>query len=188
MNLPLVLFVGALGATGLMRLAEVVVSVRRMRARPEAVVSEARLFPVMVLLHVAVVVLPIVEVVWLERPFSPIVMSLAAAVLACATALRVWTLRSIGRAWNVRVVAPEEGTICTQGPYRWIRHPNYLVVILELAALPLLHGAWISALVLGALNALVLIQRIRTEEAMLQTIPAWRQAMTTRKRLVPGLF
>ena len=78
--------------------------------------------------------------------------------------------------------------VVTHGPYSFIRHPNYLCVILELAALPLLHSAWLSALVLTAWNAGVLFVRIRTEEAMLMQIPRWRDAFSRRARLIPGVF
>lgn len=186
---PFLVFVALLAATGLMRLVEVGVSVARIRARPDAAVAEPWLFPLMALLHAGLVFAPIVEVVVLGRPFVPWVTAAAALTLVLATALRVWTLRTIGGAWNVRVVVPEgDSAIATTGPYRWIRHPNYLVVILEIAALPLLHTAWISAVGLSALNAFVLAHRIRTEEAALAQVPAWVAAMKDRARLVPGLF
>lgn len=180
-------FATLLALVGLVRLGELAVSRRRLRGRPEACVAEPGLWPLMVLLHLASVVLPVVEVVALDRPFSAPVAGAAGLVLALATVLRVWTLRTIGRAWNVRVVRPDEGQVATTGPYAWIRHPNYLVVVLELAALPLLHGAWASSLALSALNGLVLARRIRTEEAVLSGSPAWRAAMGGKPRLVPGL-
>ena len=104
------------------------------------------------------------------------------------TALRVWTLRTIGRAWNVRVVVPDEAQVVSSGPYAWIRHPNYLVVILEVAALPLLHTAWVSALGLSLLNGVVLWRRIHTEERALGQLAGWREAMAQRARLIPGVF
>lgn len=181
-------FVGALAATGLMRLGEVVVSVRRMRERPDDVIAEPWLFPWMVVLHVGLVFAPLAEVLLLDRPVLPPLTALAVGVLLAATALRVWTLSTIGYAWNVRVVEPPADRIATTGPYRFIRHPNYLVVILEIAALPLLHTAWIAALGLSALNAVVLAHRIRTEEAVLARNPAWLEAFADRARLVPGIF
>ena len=181
-------FGGVLAATGLMRLVEVAVSVRRMQRRPGALVAEPRLFPVMALLHVGLVVAPLLEVVWLQRPFIPVLGGGAVLVLLGATGLRVWTLRSIGSAWNVRVVRPADAAISTRGPYRWIRHPNYLCVVLEVAALPLLHTAWVSALVLSLVNAVVLYVRIRNEEAMLMQIDAWRTAFADRARLIPGVL
>lgn len=183
-----VAFALVLLATGLMRLVELGVSVRRMRERPGDVVDEPRLFPFMALLHAGLVLLPIAEVLWLDRPFRVGWAATAGAVLVLATALRVWTLRTIGWAWNVRVVQPPEDAVVTSGPYRYIRHPNYVCVIAEIAALPLLHGAWCSALALSVWNAGVLFVRIRTEEDMLMKIPAWRQAFADRARLIPGVF
>ncbi len=188
MSAPLVVFALVLATTGLMRLVELVVSVRRIRARPDDLVAEPRLFPAMAGLHVGLVALPLVEVLVLDPAFSWAVAGPALGVLLAATALRVWTLRTIGRAWNVRVVRPEPGTVVTSGPYRYIRHPNYLCVILEIAALPLLHTAWLSAIGLSLLNAAVLAVRIRTEEAALTRIDAWREAFAKRARLIPGLF
>lgn len=169
-----------------MRLVELAVSMARMRARPGAVVSEPWLFPAMALLHAGLVFAPIAEVVWLDRPFLPWLAAASAVTLAIATALRVWTLWTLGRMWNVRVLPPT--SVVTDGPYRWIRHPNYLVVILEIAALPLLHTAVISAVALSLWNGLVLARRIRTEEQALSQLDAWREAFAGRARFVPGLF
>lgn len=181
-------FLVLLALTGLMRLVEMGVSAARMARRREAVVSEPWLFPLMAVLHTGLVFLPALEVWWLGVPFRPWLAIAAGAVLVAATGLRVWTLYTIGGAWNVRVVVPDDIRIATTGPYRFIRHPNYLVVILEIAALPMLHGAWLSAIGLTLLNAFVLLHRIRTEEAALSAIPAWREAMADRARLVPGVF
>ncbi len=181
-------FVAVLLATGVMRLVELAVSVRRMRARPDAVVEERWLFPAMAALHAGLVLLPIAEVVLFARTFVPWLGVAAAVVLVLATALRVWTLSTIGRSWNVRVVRPPEDGIATTGPYAYIRHPNYLVVVLEILALPLLHTAWLSAIVLSAWNALVLAHRIRTEETALAQSPGWRAAMGDKARFLPGIF
>ncbi len=179
-------FAALLAATGAMRLVELGVSVRRIRRRPGAVVAEPRLFPAMAALHAGLVVGPVVEVVVAGRPFRPWLGFACLAVLAAATALRGWTLWTLGGAWNVRVVRPD--AVVTSGPYRYIRHPNYLCVILELLALPLFHGAWVSAAALGAVNAAVLAARIRTEEAALMQVDGWREAFADRARLIPGVF
>ena len=181
-------FLSLLGLVALLRLFELVVSRARLRARPEQLVAEPGLFPAMVVLHVGLIVAPAAEVLLLERPWTLALSAAAGALLLLATALRVWTLRTLGDAWNVRVVVPDEAQVVTSGPYAWIRHPNYLVVILELIALPLLHGAWISALCLSALNAIVLWRRISTEEASLSRLSAWREGMAGRARLIPGLL
>ena len=183
-----VVFAGLLLATGVMRLTEGLVSVRRIRRRPAALVAEPWLFPLMALLHIGLVFGPLAEVLWLERPFVPQLAALAATVLVLATLLRIWALRTIGRAWNVRVLRPTTDEIVTTGPYAWVRHPNYLAVILEIAAFPLLHTAWVSCLALSAVNVFVLYHRVRLEEAQLEELPAWRDAMANRARWIPGLF
>jgi methyltransferase len=186
MTAPFIAFVAVLAVVGLLRLGEVAVSRRRWLASGDGPVAEPVLFPVMALLHLGLVVAPVLEVWVLDRPFRPGVALGAALVLLGATVLRVWTLRTIGRSWNVRIVRPAPGGIATDGPYRWIRHPNYLAVILEIAALPLLHWAWMSCLGLSLLNAWVLRRRIEAEETVLETIPEWRDAMADVPRLVPG--
>jgi len=184
----LIVFSGLLLATGIMRLIEAIVSAHRIRARRDIPIAEPWLFPMMALLHVGLVVAPLLEVLWFERPFVPALAVAAGTVLVLATALRVWTLRTIGRAWNVRILRPRPEAVVTTGPYAWIRHPNYLAVILEVVSLPLLHTAWIAALALTMLNAVVLYQRIRVEEAELRSLSVWRETMANRPRLVPYLF
>jgi methyltransferase len=87
-------------------------------------------------------------------------------------ALRWWCIATLGRRWNTRVIvvpglAPERA-----GPYLWLRHPNYVAVVVEGAALPLVHAAWITAVAFTALNAALLAVRIRVEEAALATLPS----------------
>ena len=109
--------------------------------------------------------------------------------LAAATALRIWTLRTLGDSWSTRVTRFAGGgrRVVTDGPYRFIRHPNYLAVILELASLPLAGGAFVTAIVASALNALVLARRIPLEERELAADPAWREVMLSRPRFLPEL-
>lgn len=115
--------------------------------------------------------------------------ALGACGLAAATALRIWTLRTLGESWSTRVTRFAGGgrRVVTGGPYRFIRHPNYLAVILELASLPLAGGAIVTAAIASALDALVLSRRIPLEERELAADPAWRAAMLPRPRLVPRL-
>lgn len=145
--------------------------------------AEPVLFGAMAALHTGLVGAPWLEVVWLDRRADPVGCVIALSVVLGATALRIWTLRTLGRSWNVRVVRPEH--VVTDGPYAWIRHPNYLCVVLEIAAIPMLHGAWISACLLSLLNAWVLAVRIRTEESVLRQLPGWREAFADVPRLIP---
>jgi methyltransferase len=82
-------------------------------------------------------------------------------------------------------VAPD--AVVTTGPYAYVRHPNYAIVIVELFALPLVHGAWITCAACTALNAIVLASRIPAEERVLSAIPGYREAMGDKPRFVPRL-
>jgi methyltransferase len=85
-------------------------------------------------------------------------------------ALRWWCIRTLGPHWNTRVIVVPGTTPVRRGPYRLLRHPNYLAVVIEGAALPLVHTAWITALAFTMLNAGMLTVRIRLENRALATI------------------
>lgn len=155
---------------------------QRVRILPE------RLYAVMVAVHAGWLLGCLVEVVYWPRPWLPVVGWAALAVWLAALGLRVWTLASLGPLWHVCVVQREPQPIVTHGPYRWVRHPNYLVVLLEVAAVPVLLGAYVTAAVATVANGAVLWGRIRTEEAYLFSHPAYRQAFAHKKRLLPGVF
>ena len=174
------------------RLVELAVSrrhERRMAARGGAVVREPW-YAAMVAVHAGTLVAAPLEG-WLRarrRRTPPMALrALGVGGLALATALRIWTLRTLGDAWSTRVTHFAGGgrRVVVGGPYRFIRHPNYLAVILELASLPLAGGAVATALAATALNALVLSRRIPLEERELAADPAWRAALLPRPRLVP---
>jgi methyltransferase len=176
------LLVGGLAAQ---RLLELAVSRRR-----QAQVSSGRTaggsFPLMVTAHAALLTLPLVEVAFLRRrPRRPAVW---AGVLGGAALLRRWSIRTLGPSWNVRAVVPSDLSPVTDGPYRWIRHPNYLAVIVEFLALPMACGAWLSALLLSAWNGLVLFDRIRSEERLLSSTPGYDEAFAGKARFIPGIF
>jgi methyltransferase len=97
------------------------------------------------------------------RTFHP---AIAASVLL-SQSLRWWAIATLGGKWNVRVIVVPGDAPVRGGPYRWIRHPNYIAVIAEMIAIPLAGGAWLSAAVFSLLNGLLLRARIRDEEAAL---------------------
>jgi methyltransferase len=85
-------------------------------------------------------------------------------LFAAAEALRYWAIGTLGSRWNTRILVIPGLSPISRGPYRWLRHPNYVAVVIELAALPLVFGAWRTALVVGAANlALLLGVRIPAE-------------------------
>lgn len=92
-------------------------------------------------------------------------------IFAIAQILRVWALASLGRFWNTKILILPGAEKVKKGPYRWLPHPNYIVVALEIAALPLIFGAWRTALIFSILNALLLLLvRIPAEEKALQQL------------------
>lgn len=126
-------------------------------------------FPAMVALHTGFLVACVAEVWLLGRSFLPWLGWPALAIALSCQLLRWWCIRSLGPRWNTRViVVPGLAPIRDRGPYRHLRHPNYVAVVTEGLALPLVHTAWLSALVFSLLNAVLLRVRIRTEEAALR--------------------
>jgi methyltransferase len=164
-----VAFTVLIGVIAAQRLLELRTSGRNMRALVARGGYEvgASHYPWMVALHSAFLVSCVAEVWLLDRPFRTARALPWLVVLVAALALRWWTLRSLGERWTTRVMVLPGAPLVTRGPYRWLRHPNYLVVVLELAAIPMLHGAWLTALLFGTANLALLARRIGAEEAAL---------------------
>lgn len=168
MTLPL--YVGVLVAVVLERLVEVVLSTRNARrvfARGGVEVGQ-RHYLVMVALHTAFLVSCLVEVLVLERQPWPRISWLALGAVAVSMSLRYWAIVSLGDRWNTRVVVEPGAPAVRRGPYRLLRHPNYVAVVLEIAALPLVHGAWWTAVAFSVANLILLRVRIQVEEAALR--------------------
>lgn len=174
MSVSVALYVALILATGGERIFELVVS-RRNAADAFArggVEYGTRHFPWMVALHTGLLLACIAEVVLLQRPFIPwLGWPMLAIVIACQVA-RYWIIHSLGRQWNTRVIiVPGAGRVADRGLYRWFSHPNYVVVAVEGIALPLVHSAWITAVVFTVLNAVLLLGfRIPTENRALRQL------------------
>jgi len=182
---PLLLYLGLLGLVTLERMAELVLSDRNARAALArgGVEHGQGHYPAMVLLHTAFLLACALEALLLPAPPPPAAL-LAVGGVALAQALRWWSVATLGSRWNTRIiVVPGEAPV-TGGPYRWLRHPNYLAVTLELAALPLAYGSWRAALLFSAANAAILWVRIRAEERALGA--PWERAFDGKPRFVPG--
>jgi methyltransferase len=188
MSLGTALYVALLAAVGAGRLVEMRLSRRNqraLRARGVALADEPG-FRWMVALHTGVLASAAIEVVALHRPFIPAVGVPALALVAAANLLRWWVIATLGAHWNVRVMGSTALGVVTGGPFRWIRHPNYVAVFVELAALPLGHGAFITAIAGTALHAAILRRRIALEESVLLADPRYREAMGPKPRFVPS--
>jgi methyltransferase len=157
--------------TALERLAELVVSARNARwsfARG-GVESGRGHFPPMVALHTGLLLACVLEVHLADRPFVPWLGWTALALVIASQALRWWCITTLGPRWNTRVIVVPGLDLVRRGPYRWIAHPNYVAVVVEGFALPLVHTAWVTALGFTVLNAVLLLGfRIPSEERALQ--------------------
>jgi methyltransferase len=169
----LLAFTVLVGLVGLERLAELVVSTRNAAwsfARG-GVESGRGHYPVMVLLHSGFLVAMLVEA-WVRRPdVAPLLAWSMLALVLASQALRWWCIATLGRRWNTRVIIVPGLAPVASGPYRLLPHPNYVAVVLEGFALPLVHEAWLTALVFTLANAALLVVRIRVENAALRTLP-----------------
>ncbi len=162
-------YVLLVAAVAVERLAELVVARRNLawsRARG-GVEFGAGHYPVMVVLHTGLLVGCLAEVYLLNRPFLPWLGWPMLAIVVAAQGLRWWCIRTLGRQWNTRVVVIPGAERISGGPYRLVPHPNYVAVVAEGIALPLVHTAWITALVFTVLNAALLTTRISIENAAL---------------------
>ncbi|MCB0930323.1 MAG: hypothetical protein KDB71_00290 [Mycobacterium sp.] len=159
-------------AVGLERIAEMVLAQRNLswsRARGGIELGAGH-YPVMVVLHLALLVGCALEVLVLHRPFIPALGWSMLALVAAAQGLRWWCIATLGRQWNTRVVVIPGAARITGGPYRWLSHPNYVAVILEGLALPLVHTAWLTALAFTTLNAVLLSTRVAVENSALERL------------------
>ena len=166
-------------ATGAERIVELVVSKRNAAWAFERGGREYGLahFPWMVALHTALLLGCLAEVFLLDRPFIPLLGWPMLVLALLCQAGRFWVIASLGRQWNTRVIVVPGLPRVTRGPYRWsfLRHPNYVIVAIEGIALPLVHTAWLTALLFTVLNALLLMRfRIPTEDRALQELSAAR--------------
>jgi methyltransferase len=124
-------------------------------------------YPWMVLVHASFLAACGLEVWRFDRPWLAALGVPMLGLLAAGMGLRYWTIRTLGVRWTTRVIVVPGEALARTGPYRLLRHPNYLAVVVEMAALPLVHTAWITAVVFSVLNGMLLRERIRVEDAAL---------------------
>ena len=147
--------------TGGERIAELVVSKRNAKwsfSRGGIEYGRGH-FPPMVALHIALLLACIGEVYAFNSPFIPWLSWPMLALVVASQGLRWWCIASLGPRWNTRVIVVSHLPLVTRGPYRWqwLRHPNYVAVVVEGIALPLVHSAWVTAIAFTALNAILLM-------------------------------
>lgn len=184
------LFLALVGAVAVERLVELALSrrhARRAAARGGVEGESRRFYAAMVGTHTAFLVAAPLEVVVAARPFVPALGWPMLALVVAAMALRYWAIAALGERWNTRVVVVPGDPVVVSGPYRFVRHPNYLAVAVEMLALPLVHTAWVTALVFSSANAALLARRIAHEEAALARHCDYDARLGARRRFLPGM-
>lgn len=137
-----------------------------------------------VLLHISFFVLLILEVIGLQK-VPPSWWIIPFTIFIFAQVLRVWCMTTLGRFWNTRIYILPGSEPVVKGPYKYLRHPNYVVVAIELLTIPLIFNAYITAIIISLLNAAVLNVRIRTEEQALKHVTAYEKLMSNTPRFHP---
>ncbi len=176
-----------LGLIACERMAELAVSARHARVLRSlgAVEVGRRHFPWMVALHASFLPACLAEIVFLQRIPPPLVSALALAGVALAIGLRWWAVSSLGIRWTVGILVLPDTLPLRRGPYRFLRHPNYLAVALEMLSVPLAVGAWFCAAAYTLADAAMLAVRIRAEERALGQ--PWQREFAGVPRLLPRL-
>lgn len=164
------------------RIVELVLSKRNAAkafARGGVEVGQAH-YRVMTAFHTLFLIACVVE----AKPFDNVLFFAFLPGALAAQALRWWAIRTLGERWNTRVIVVPGAEPVTQGPYRFMKHPNYLAVVIELFCVPMMMGAFFTAVFFSVGNAVLLWVRIRAEEKALGE--KWEQAFAGKSRLLPG--
>ena len=134
----------------------------------------AKHYPFMVAIHVGFFIALIFEVMVFERSMPSYWMFLF-VVFACLQLMRVWVISSLGKFWNTKILVLPGAHVVKKGPFNFIRHPNYVVVTLEIITIPSMFGAYFTVLVFTILNFVILSIRIPIEEAALREVTDYKE-------------
>ncbi|HEV2522139.1 MAG TPA: isoprenylcysteine carboxylmethyltransferase family protein [Candidatus Acidoferrales bacterium] len=183
-------YLALLVVVGIGRLAELVISRRnqkQLEAQGAQKVPEPH-FRWMVVLHGAILVSAGAEVLFLHRPLIPALAFPMLALFVLSNLLRWWVIHTLSGHWVVEIMDASHIKTVSSGPYRWVRHPNYVGVIAEVFSLPMIHTAWITAIA-GTLGYIeILRRRLKLEDGFLMANPDYRRAMGDKPRFLPRLF
>jgi methyltransferase len=143
-------------------------------------------YPIMVLLHSAFILTVIFEVSYFHRELSRFWFLIIAGFLF-TQAIRVWALRSLGPYWNTKIIVLPGATVVKKGPYQFIKHPNYVIVAMEIILIPLLFNAYTTAILFSILNIIILSVRIPAEEKALAEWTSYDADLDGNRRFLPVL-
>jgi len=183
-------YLALLVAVGIERVFELVISRRhrkRLAAQGAQQIPEPH-FRWIIFLHVGVLVGAGAEVLFLHRPLIPALAIPMLALFILSNLLRWWVIRVMSDLWVVEIMDSTNIRVVSNGPFRWVRHPNYTGVIMEVFSLPMIHTAWITALAAVVGYILPLRRRLKLEDAFLMANPAYRQTMGSKPRFLPRIF
>lgn len=144
-------------------------------------------YPFIVLIHAGFIVSTIVEVLYFDRGLSRY-WPLLFTVFLLTQGVRVWAIASLGPYWNTKIIVLPDAQIVRRGPYRFIKHPNYLVVALEILTIPLLFNAFFTAVIFTLFNLLILCIRISAEEKALKELTYYESEFKDNSRFIPNLL
>lgn len=177
-----VLYLLLLGVVIVERLVELSIAKRNTRnlLRRGALEVGSGHYPTMVLMHTLFLISAPLEVWLLDRPLIPPLAVGMLLLLFGAMTLRYWVIATLGERWTTRIICLPGSPLVATGPYRYLRHPNYLAVVVETIALPMVHTAWLTAVVFTLCNALLLRVRIDVEDKALWRYAAYFDAIEAR--------
>nr|AQA28565.1 isoprenylcysteine carboxyl methyltransferase [Nostoc sp. UIC 10110] len=183
------IFVGIIFAVILQRLFEL-----RISKKNEAYIIERggkkhsdNLLGTVKILQISWWIAAIAEVWYFDRPFIPALAFIALSATLAGQVLRYLSMQALERRWTLPIITLPNTPVVDKGIYSYLRHPNWLGVILEIAALPLIHGAYLTAIIFSLANALLMSQRMQTEEKALTENSNYALVFANRPRLLPKI-
>jgi methyltransferase len=187
MVISLPVYLAILGGVGAERILELIISARHARwafARG-ARESGTGHYPAMAAFHTLFIFSCGAEAILFGRTFPGAVGWIALGGALLAQGLRYWAVATLGQHWNTRIIVLPDAAPVTSGPYRFVRHPNYLAVVIEMVCVPMIYGCWLTAVIFSAGNSLMLRVRIKAEESALGT--SYQDSFSSLPRLIPRL-
>jgi methyltransferase len=168
------------------RLAELMLAERNRRwaVSRGGVETGKNQYIIVVMLHVFFLLSLVAEHHFLSRNWNPL-WPLWLVIIILSQALRMWAILSLGYLWNTRIIVIPGARPVVAGPYKFIRHPNYVAVAIEILVIPVLCGAYLTAAVFSFLNAIALYWRIREEERALELLEG--SDFRFLPRFIPGV-
>lgn len=139
-----------------------------------------------VLLHICFFVSLLLEVTLFQKQAS-VFWYIPFTLFTLAQALRLWSMNSLGVFWNTKIIVVPRARVVRKGPYKFMRHPNYLIVMTEIMTLPLIFQAYFTLILFTVLNIIMLTYRIRIEEQALREVMNYDEVFATSNRFIPKL-